>query len=132
MYVSAKLWVENVARGPSTMFMAWPMCLRRDLYPSVRGTVAVENIRFRSAVSTAVIFVVRGCTAPPSPSPFTVLSAVCRSASDDTDAMAFSSCWKHSLRRAAETDWLVVIRRKMSANRATNSGSSNLQWAGAT
>ena len=53
LYVSAKLWVENVVRGPNMMFIAWPMCRRRILYPSVRGTVAVEYMRLRSAFSTA-------------------------------------------------------------------------------
>ena len=114
------------------MFMPWPMCRRRILYPSVRGTVAVENIRFRSAFSTAPDVLVCDCTAPLPLSPLTILSVVCRSASDDRDSMAFPSCGKPSLRRAAATDWLVVIRRKMSANRATNSGSSNLERTGAT
>ena len=46
------------------MFIAWPMCLSRILYPSVRGTVAVENIRLRKAFSTATGVLVGGCTAP--------------------------------------------------------------------
>ena len=40
--------------------------------------------------------------------------------------MAFSSCSKPSLRKAPATDWLVDIRRKMSANKAINADGGNV------
>ena len=104
MYVSGKLCVENVFRGPYSRFIAWPTCRSCILCPSVNGTWAV--LKFRCLLAVEMASLAADVSAPPGPAACEGWSGPAASRKSDADklAMHLKSCWKPRRCIAADTD----------------------------
>ena len=123
-YVSVWFCVANTRRGPATKFCECPRCRRRMRYPSVRGTSAVLNIKWRNAARarSGMSLAAASCADPPAQA--AVAAAACTRSSVDKPAISFTSASNPSRSKAAPTICSVSIRRSVSPKMATISGSS--------
>ena len=90
-------------------------------------------LKFRCLLAVEMASLAADVSAPPGPAAREGWSGPAASRQSDAGklAMHVKSRWKPGRRIDADTDWLVFMRRTMSAKSAMNSGSSNLLRLGA-